>query len=463
MGKQYHVKCYALDSYGQGLVKFNGSTFAIPRLLPDEKATIELVYTKGGTFAKLVQIDKPSPLRINPKCPHFSFCGGCQLMHLSYFEQLKLKQKIVTDLFWDNLKSQQKIQTDFPGITHPEVVLSGIVPVLGMKNPSFYRCKIHAALSEDTKHNIISGFYEEHTHKVLSVDSCLIQDPHAESIMKSIRRLMKKYHIRPFKEDTGHGTLRHVLFRKGYHTEELLTVLVCGTEKIPNEREFTKELLHLHPEITSLVLNYNPKKTSMVLGKQETVLFGTGSIQDKLCDYTFRISSRSFYQVNPGQAEQLYKIAISALNLSKTESVLDAYCGTGTLAILASGLVKRVVGVELNRDAVKDAVYNAKINHIKNASFFCADAGEYLTKLTTKKESFDAVLLDPPRSGCTTAFLNALTAASPKKIVYISCNPQTQKRDIDMLASDYFVDGIWAVDMFPETGHVETIILLSKK
>lgn len=464
MGKQYRVKCYDMDSSGHGLVKFNGSIFAVSRLLPGEKAVIELVYTKGGTFAKLIKIEEPSSMRISPDCPYYSSCGGCQLMHLPYEEQLKWKQKQVTELFQDYLKQISEQKSLFPGLESPKQACPGLIPILGMDNPRFYRCKIHVTFSEDKKHQIISGFYEEHTHKVLPVTSCLIQDPVATGITKDLCKLMKKYRIRPYQEDTGRGSLRHALFRKGRFTGELMLVLVCGSQELPSRKEFTSELLRLHPEINTLVLNYNPKKTSMVLGRRETVLFGKGYIEDKLCGLTFRISPRSFYQVNPIQAEHLYTIAISALTLKGTETVLDAYCGTGTLSLLASRQAKRVIGVELNEDAVKDAIANAKQNQIENVRFLCADAGKYLSRTASGKDHLDAVILDPPRSGCSSSFLQSLTTAFPEKIVYVSCNPQTLKRDVDFLtASGYEMQGIWAVDMFGETWHVETIVLLSHK
>lgn len=443
MSKQYRVKCFDMDSSGCGLVRFNGSIFHIPNLLPKEMAKIELVHTKTGTFAKLVEIEEPAKQRITPACPHFPKCGGCQLQHLSYEDQLAWKQ--------------QKIDTLFAKYCKPR-------KIIGMKDPSHYRHKIHATLSKGAKGAIISGIYEENTHKVLSIANCNIQDKAADHIMKSIRKLMKKYKLLPYNEDSKKGTLRHVLFRKGFFTNQLMVVLVCGSTLFPSKQEFTKELLQLHPEITTLLLNINSKSTSMILGEKETVLYGKGYIEDKICGYTFRISAKSFYQVNPAQAEILYQEAINAAALTGTETVLDAYCGTGTISLVAAKNCARVIGVELNKDAVKDAIYNAKQNHCKNVTFICKDASVYLRELKAEKILPDVVIMDPPRSGCDSKFLDTLGEIKPKKIVYVSCNPDTLKRDVDFLVGKkYQVEQVQPIDMFPESYHVETIVGLHRQ
>lgn len=438
MGKSYRVKCTRFDEAGRGIVKFNGTEFAVSGVLPGEKVFIELVYTKGGTFAKLVKIDEPSPLRVEPPCKLAGRCGGCQLMHLPYEKQLTFKQNMVEELFTGH-KTEQ---------------------IIGMENPYNYRNKIHVTLKSERNGKILSGIYEENTHKIIQMDECMIQDKCSVSIINTIKKLMKKYKLIPYNEDTGRGIIRHIMFRKGFSTGEVMVVIVSGNKVFPNKTAFCDELVAAHKEITTVVLNYNTSKTSMVLGNEQTVLYGKGIITDDLCGIRFKISAKSFYQINPVQTEKLYNTALTLADIGPDDNVLDAYCGIGTISLVAAKKAKSVTGVELNSAAVKDAKSNAESNNIKNASFVCADAGEYMVK---NKGSFDVVIMDPPRSGSSRQFLNALLETEPEKIVYISCNPVTQKRDIEMLAGKYEIKKIVPVDLFPNTGHVETVVLLSNE
>ena len=275
--------------------------------------------------------------------------------------------------------------------------------------------------------------------------------------------MLKSFKIRTYDEDTGFGLLRHVLVRRAFATGEIMVVLVTASPVFPSKNHFIKALRECHPEITTVVQNINGRGTSMVLGDKEHVLYGKGYIEDVLCGCRFRISSRSFYQVNPVQTEVLYKKAMEYAGLTGKETVVDAYCGIGTIGLIAAGKAGRVIGVELNPEAVRDAVHNAKLNQIKNARFYCNDAGRFLTQMAAQGEKVDVVMMDPPRSGSTEEFMRAAAKTGAEKIVYISCNPETLARDLRFMKKLGYkaVNGV-GVDMFGMTEHVETVVLMSR-
>lgn len=347
-----------------------------------------------------------------------------------------------------------------------EELLGGVCPVrriIGMEEPYHYRNKVHAVFGLDRKNNPISGIYKEGTHRILPVDSCLIEDQKADEIIVTIRSMLRSFKIRVFDEDTGYGLLRHVLIRRGFTTGEILVVLVTASPVFPSKNNFVKALREKHPEITTIVQNINGRSTSMVLGDKEHVLYGKGYIEDELCGLRFRISSRSFYQINSVQTEKLYGKAMELAGLTGKETVLDAYCGIGTIGLIASKHAGKVIGVELNQDAVQDAVQNAKKNGINNAQFFCNDAGRFMSHMAARGESADVVFMDPPRSGSTEEFIDAVALMQPKRVVYISCGPDTLARDLKVFAKHgYRAKEAWPVDLFGWTGHVETVVLLSK-
>ena len=377
------------------------------------------------------------------KCPIYRECGGCQYLHLTYDQQLKEKQKRMEEL------------------------LGGVCPVrpiIGMEEPYHYRNKVHAVFGLDRKNNPISGIYKEGTHRILPVNSCLIEDQKADEIIVTIRSMLRSFKIRVFDEDTGYGLLRHVLIRRGFTTGEILVVLVTASPVFPSKNNFVKALREKHPEITTIVQNINGRSTSMVLGDKEHVLYGKGYIEDELCGLRFRISSRSFYQINSVQTEKLYGKAMELAGLTGKETVLDAYCGIGTIGLIASKHAGKVIGVELNQDAVRDAVQNAKKNGITNAQFFCNDAGRFMSHMAARGESADVVFMDPPRSGSTEEFIDAVALMQPKRVVYISCGPDTLARDLKVFAKHgYRAKEAWPVDLFGWTGHVETVVLLSQQ
>ncbi len=375
-------------------------------------------------------------------CPVSRKCGGCQLMNMTYEEQLAFKQAKVIKL----LGSFHRVNK-----------------IIGMNNPFHYRNKVQAAFGRTRNGEIISGVYQSSTHNIVKTDSCLIEDDKADEIILTIRKLVKSFKLTVFDERNQRGFLRHVLVKHGFSTGEIMVVLVTGTSNFPSKNNFISELLRLHPEITTIIQNVNNKYTSMVLGDKETVLYGKGYIEDILCGCTFRISPKSFYQINPIQTEILYNKAIDFAELSGRERVIDAYCGIGTIGIVASKKAGEVIGCEVNPDAIRDAKVNAKINDIKNIQFICADAGEFMLSLKEQGERCDVLFMDPPRAGSDKKFLSSAVALMPEKIVYISCNPETQQRDLNYLTRNgYKVKKIQPVDMFPYTNHVESVALLCK-
>ena len=376
-------------------------------------------------------------------CPVMRQCGGCQMLDMPYAEQLKTKRKRL------------------------ETLLKGICPVkdmIGMEDPFYYRNKVHAVFDRDRRGNIISGIYQENTHNVVPVEKCMIEDQKADEIIGTIRGMLKSFKIRTFDEDTGYGLLRHVLIRRGFESGEIMVVLVTASPVFPSKNNFVKALREKHPEITTIVQNINGRGTSMVLGEKEHVLYGKGYIVDTLCGCSFRISSRSFYQVNPVQTEKLYTKALELAGLTGKETVVDAYCGIGTIGIIASKKAQNVIGVELNQDAVRDAINNAKMNQISNIRFFCNDAGRFLVNMAEAGEKADVVIMDPPRSGSTEEFMDSIAKMGAKKVVYVSCNPETLARDlVYMKKLGYKAKEAVGFDMFPATEHVETVVLLSHK
>ena len=375
-------------------------------------------------------------------CPVYKKCGGCQLLHVSYKKQIEEKQERLAGL----LKPFCRIE-----------------PFIGMEQPLYYRHKVHAAFDRDRKGNIISGVYEEGTHHVVPVEKCLLEHEKADAIIATIRKLLKSFKIKTYDEDTGYGLLRHVMIRAGYATGQIMVVLVLASPIMPSKNNFVKALRKEHPEITTVVVNVNDKHTSMVLGDKEQVIYGPGYIEDVLCGMTFKISPKSFYQVNPVQTEKLYGKAIEYAALTGNETVLDAYCGTGTIGMIAAAKAGKVIGVELNKDAVRDAVINAKRNQVKNIQFYQKDAGEFMVQLAESGEKIDVVLMDPPRSGSDERFLSSLVKLSPKKVVYVSCNPETLARDLAYLTKyGYKVKKGVGVDMFPNTVGIEAVVSVSR-
>ena len=376
-------------------------------------------------------------------CPYAKKCGGCDYQGMEYPKQLETKQNNVKKLLKEFVK---------------------VSPIVGMENPYHYRHKVHSVFGCVGRGQVVAGVYKKNSHDIVDIESCLIEDEEADKIIRDIKGLLKSFKIKAYDEDTGYGLLRHVLVRKGYHTGEIMVVLVLVSPILPSKNNFVKALRKYHPNISTVVINVNDKKTSMVLGERNIVVYGKGFIEDKLCGCTFRISPNSFYQVNPAQTEYLYEKAIACARLTGKERVIDAYCGTGTIGIIAAKYAKEVLGVELNKDAIRDAITNAKRNDIKNIRFVNDDAGKYMVSLAEKKEKIDVVIMDPPRSGSDEAFLSSIVKLAPKRVVYVSCGPDTLARDLKYLTKKgYKVEEATPVDMFPFTNHIEVVTCLTKE
>lgn len=373
-------------------------------------------------------------------CPVAHRCGGCQYLDMPYAEQLQMKQSQMQKLLGNYCK---------------------VHGIKGMDDPFHYRNKVHAVFGY-RKGEAISGVYEEKTHNIVPVETCMIEDQKADEIIGTIRGMLKSFKIRTYDEDTGYGLLRHVLIRRGFTSGQIMVVLVTASPVFPSKNNFVKALRQKHPEITTIVQNINNRGTSMVLGDKEHVLFGKGYIEDELCGCKFRISPKSFYQVNPVQTEYLYGKAIELAGLTGNERALDAYCGIGTIGIIAASKAKEVIGVELNADAVRDAVQNAKCNDVKNIRFYCNDATEFMMQMAASGDTVDVVLMDPPRAGSTEAFIKAVAAVKAKTVIYVSCGPDTLARDLGVFKKmGYQAEGAWPVDMFPATGHTEVVIKMT--
>lgn len=375
-------------------------------------------------------------------CPVAKKCGGCQLQNMSYPEQLSYKQAKVIRLLGKFCRVNE---------------------IIGMENPYNYRNKVQAAFGMTRGGKIISGVYQSKSHRIVCIDECRLEDKKADEIIVTIRNMMKHYRMIPYNEDTGVGFLRHVLVKRGFTSGEVMVVLVTGTPMFPGKNAFVKELLKKHPEITTIIQNINREHTSLVLGNTEKVLYGKGTIEDTLCGCVFRISAKSFYQINPVQTEKLYSTAIDYAELTGEETVIDAYCGIGTIGIIAANKAKEVIAVEVNKDAVFDAKNNAKRNDTQNIKFYCDDAGKFMTKMAADGKSADVVFMDPPRAGSDEAFLSSVVTLNPKKVVYVSCNPETLERDLKyLIRNGYKVKKIQPVDMFPHTNHTEVVCQLLK-
>lgn len=376
------------------------------------------------------------------KCLIEKKCGSCKYINTDYQKQLAIKTDYCKKLLKDNNLNMYQVKD-----------------TVGMEHPYEYRNKIIVAFN--SKYEF--GFYEEDSHKIIPYNRCLLHEEVSDGIIKKIQSLLKRYRVSIYDENRNRGLLRHVLIRRAVVTDQTMVVLVCNDNVFKGSKNFCNELIKSFPSIKTVVLNVNKRKTSIVLGNEEKVLYGKGFIVDELCGLKFKISPKSFYQINHQQCVQLYSKALSLLNFTGNETVIDAYCGIGTIGMIASSKAKQVIGVELNRDAIKDAINNAKMNKISNIKFINDDASAFMVKLAKQHQKVDCVIMDPPRSGSTKEFMDAVKILNPKQVVYISCDPSTQVRDIKYFAKlGYRGNVMYPYDMFPHTEHVESIVLLNK-
>lgn len=442
----FYGECVDLSHDGQGIVKVDNFTYFVKGMLVKETGKLKVIKVlKNYGIARLIELDKVSKYRQEPRCPVFKPCGGCQLQHLNKEGQMHFKTKRVKDCL-------ERI-----GNCHVTVN-----DCLMMEEPWYYRNKVQMPVG--IKGNkLVTGFYKQKSNEIIPCDNCFIQNQLSNQITNRVKELMEEFKIYPYDKLAHQGNIKHILTKHGYHTNEVMLVLISYRNKIKDIDKLVKIITKEYPMIKTVIQNINSRTDNVILGDQEVILFGDGYIKDTLLGNVYKISLKSFYQVNPFQVEKLYSKAIEVANLSKDDIVLDAYCGIGTIALSLAKYVKKVYGVEIVESAIKDAKNNAILNNVDNAEFKCDDAGKYMLELVNNDQHLDVVFIDPPRKGCSTEFLDNLIQANPQKIVYISCDVATQARDIKYLQEfGYTADICQPVDMFPHTTHIESIVLLQR-
>ncbi|MCE7792753.1 23S rRNA (uracil(1939)-C(5))-methyltransferase RlmD [Salipaludibacillus sp. CUR1] len=432
---------------GSGVAKVDGYPLFVKRALPGETADVKVINVKKNYgFGRLMELKETSPERVEPPCPIFKQCGGCQLQHLSYEGQLEYKQKQVKDVL-------ERIG----GLNVP------VHPTLGMEDPWRYRNKSQVPVGERNG-ELVAGFFAERSHTIVDMESCVIQREDNDRVVQLVKKLAKQYGIRGYDDRIHKGTLRHVVVRHAKHTGQLMVVLVTKGKELPNKKNLIEALKDELPNVTSIVQNINPKRTNVIFGDKTEVLWGEEVIYDYIGEIKFAISARSFYQVNPDQTKVLYDKALEYAQLTGKETVIDAYCGIGTISLFLAQNAKQVYGVEVVPEAVADAKRNAKLNHIDNAEFVVGEAESVMPWWQAQGLHPDVIVVDPPRKGCDEALLESMTAMKPERIVYVSCNPATLARDLKYLeGKGYATQEVQPVDMFPQTGHVECVSQIVKK
>ena len=429
---------------GEGIAKINGYTIFVLGALKGEKCKIHILKVlKTHAFAKVIQIIEKSSKRVEPDCSTFNKCGGCDLRHIAYSETLKIKQEKVQNLVNKMLKNKVKVNE-----------------TVGMENPTFYRNKAIYPVTQDKK----VGIFAKRSHNIIPINECKIQTKISQEISKYI---LDNWEDSIYDEETGKGLLRNIMVREGFKTDEIMLVLVQNGEKNvfeTNSKLKIENVTKEFPKIKTIVINVNTEKTNVVLSRKNIIVYGDGTITDRLGDYEFKISPNSFYQVNPIQTEKLYNLAIEGAKLKKDDILCDLYCGIGTIGIFASRNVKKTYGIETIKEAIEDAKINAKLNNIENAEFFAGDVEKALPEFIKKRNiKPDVVFVDPPRKGCDKVALETLMQIEPKKIIYISCNPATLGRDLKILEDKYELRKLAICDMFGFTSHIECVTILQLK
>ena len=444
--KRYRMQIEDLANAGEGVGKIDGFTVFVEGALPQEEIEVLIVKVKKQfAYGKLQKIITPSPKRTEPLCSIFAKCGGCQLQHLSYEQQLEYKTKKVTEV----LKRIAQIE-------NPTVL-----PAIGMQNYWRYRNKGQFPVAR-TKGKLEIGFYGKRSHRIVDTKKCFLQREISDEVIKIVRDFLEKYHISVYDEQSHTGLIRHILVRVGFTSGQVMVCLVINGNKLPYSDILVKNLQKIK-SMTSIVLNENKQKTNVILGQKNHLLWGTPFIEDNIGPFVFEISPISFFQVNPIQTKILYEKALQMAQLQGNETVLDLYCGIGTISLFFAQKAKKVIGVEIVPEAIADAKKNAKKNHIENTEFFVGAAEDIIPLFHQKGLKADVIVVDPPRKGCDEKVIQTMIEMNPKKIVYVSCDPATMARDVNMLKNaGYFLELVQPVDQFPMTNHVECVVLMSK-
>ncbi|WP_425309037.1 23S rRNA (uracil(1939)-C(5))-methyltransferase RlmD [Fictibacillus nanhaiensis] len=444
--ESYEVDIVDLTHEGAGVARVNGFTLFVPNTLPGERAKVKVVgIKKGFGFGRLEELIEESPERVEAPCPIYKWCGGCQLQHLSYEGQLAYKRKQVEDV----LTRIGKLE-NVP-----------VLPTLGMgEEPWRYRNKTQVPVGE-REGRIITGFYQKRSHEIVEMDSCIITGDTNDDAVQAVKEIVNKYNITAYDEQKHKGMLRHIIARYGKTTGDLMIVLVTNGKDLPKRKKIVEDITAALPEIKSIVQNVNTKRTNVIFGDETRVLWGAEYIHDYIGDIKFAISARSFYQINPDQTKVLYDQALKYAELNGDETVIDAYCGIGTISLFLAQKAKKVYGVEIVPEAIEDARRNAELNNITNAEFAVGKSEEVIPEWKKQGITPDVIVVDPPRKGCDEELLKTIIEMKPKRVVYVSCNPATLARDLRVLEDGGFQTvEVQPVDMFPQTTHVEAVAKL---
>ncbi|ANQ64675.1 23S rRNA (uracil(1939)-C(5))-methyltransferase RlmD [Staphylococcus equorum] len=441
-------KVIDLTHEGHGVVKLDRYPIFVPNALINETIEFKVIKVKKNfAIGKLLEIKKESEERVEPPCVYYHKCGGCQLQHMTYQAQLNMKKEQVVNLFHRKADFKDTIIHD----------------TIGMDNPWFYRNKSQVPVGKNNENKVITGFYRQRSHDIIDMDECLIQDNMHQDVLNQLKLWFNELNISIYNERKKQGLMRHVVIRTGHHSRELMVVFVTNGKKFKQSDVLTEKLVAAFPEIVSVKHNVNDTHSNVIMGETSYTLYGKDEIQDTLSDVTFKISNQSFYQINSIQTEKLYQRAIEYAELKGEETILDTYCGIGTIGLYMAPKAQHVYGVEIVPEAIADAKQNATLNQFENTTFVCGKAEEVILKWKAQGIKPDVVMVDPPRKGCDETFLETLLELNPRKIVYISCNPSTQQRDAQQLAQQYKLTQITPVDMFPHTTHVETVAQFERR
>lgn len=434
---------------GMGVGRADGLTVFVPFTAVGDVIEALIVKVKSSyAYGKCINVITPSPLRREPECEAYKKCGGCQLMHINYEAQSELKRKYVYDALVRLGNQSEGLDVSF------------------ISAPSYkdYRNKMVYPVGSDSFGATVCGFYAPRSHNIIPLEACMLGMGDDEKIISAVLNYMKEYNVKPYDEEAHSGTVRRIFIRRGRFSGETMVVISSKQSTLPEEQKLAEKLISADKSVVSVIINVNPYRTNLVLGDENRTIYGKPFISDTLCGCKYEISPNSFFQVNPVQTEKLYNKAIEYADISSSDTVMDIYCGIGTISLTAAKKAKKVIGVEIVDRAISDAKKNAKANNITNAEFYAGSAEKIVPQLIQGGEKPDIVIIDPPRKGSDEITLNTIIQSNPKRIVYVSCNPATLARDIKILnKGGYKLEKVTAVDMFPNTVHVESVALLSRQ
>lgn len=466
------IDIIGMNHDGEGVGRADGYTLFVQGALPGEKARVKVLKTKKQYgYAKLLELVEPSPNRIAAPCPIYDQCGGCQLQHMNYAGQLEWKRQLVVD----NLERIGKLRVVREAAGAGEMRVGdgqdadnsdqeGIIvrPTLGMSEPWRYRNKSQVPIGV-TEGGLVGGFYARGSHRIVDMETCLIQHEQNDEVVSRVKAIGRKLGITAYNEETGQGLLRHVVVKIGFATREMMIVLVTNGERIPRVNEWISAIREELPAVVSICQNVNTRKTNVIFGDVTRVLWGREVIHDYIGDVKFAISARSFYQVNPAQTEVLYGKTVEYAGLTGAETVIDAYCGIGTISLFLAQHAKKVYGVEIVKEAIEDARANAELNGMKHVEFEVGASEDVIPRWKEQGIEADVIVVDPPRKGCDPRLLETILEMKPERVVYVSCNPSTLARDLRVLEDGgYRTVEVTPVDMFPHTVHVESVAMLMR-